>query len=142
MKSMVIARSRKLFAYLLFIHSVMLVVLLSLFEGSWWSLLVTLIMVISFIYYAQQYQWLKAKKSVISIDYHADNQWSLHYLDGSKKMKLTLTRSFVTPHLVILYFNHGYFWQHDVITIIDDAVDEKRFRQLRVYLRSPKTFQQ
>lgn len=137
-----LARSRKLLAYLVFVHSVMLVVILSLLGLSWWSLFITLIVVVNFTYYAQQHRWLKAKKSIIRIDYHVDNDWSLHYLDRTEKLGLKLTSSFVTPYLVILHFNHDYFWQREVITIIDDAVDERGFRQLRVYLRSPKTFQQ
>lgn len=139
---MIIIRSRKLLIYLIFSHSLMLVTLLSLLGASWLSLFPMVMLMASFIYYARQYQWLKAKKSVVSIDYQASNCWSLYYSDGSEKLGLSLTSSFVTPQLVILYFNHGYFWQRDAITLIDDAVDADLFRQLRVYLRSPKTFQQ
>jgi hypothetical protein len=142
MNRMVIARSRKLLVYLIIIHSVMLVTLLSLLAVSWWTLFASAILLTSFIYYARQHQWLKAKKSVVSIDYHADKAWSLYYSDASTKSGLSLMSSFVTPQLVILYFDHRYFWQRDVLTIMDDAVDAKRFRQLRVYLKSPKTFQQ
>jgi toxin CptA len=141
MNSMVIARSRKLLVYLIIIHSVMLVTLLSLLVISWWSLFVSAILLTSFIYYAQQYQWLKPRKSVVSINYHADKGWSLHYSDESVRSGLSLMSSFVTPQLVILYFNHRYFWQRDVVTIMDDSVDAQLFRQLRVYLKSPKTFQ-
>lgn len=141
MNSMVITRSRKLLVYLIIIHGVMLVTILSLVVVSWWSLFASAILLTSFIYYAKQHQWLKAKKSVVSIDYHVDKGWSLHYTDMSAKSGLSLMSSFVTPQLVILYFNRHYFWQRDVITIMDDAVDAELFRQLRVYLRSPKTFQ-
>tara|TARA_R110002167_G_scaffold7925_8_gene37122 strand:+ start:1025 stop:1444 length:420 start_codon:yes stop_codon:yes gene_type:complete len=139
---MVIAPSRKLLAYLIITHSVMLVTLLSLLAVTWWSLLASAVLLASFIYHAQQHQWLKAKKSVISIDYIDDEGWSLHHLDDTETLGLNLTSSFVTPQLVILYFNHHYFWQNEVITLIDDAVDAELFRQLRVYLKSPKTFQQ
>jgi len=140
MKNIVIARSRKLLAYLIFIHSVMLATLLSLLALSWWSLLATIIVLVSFIYYAQQHQWWKTKRSVIGVGYDVDKAWSLHYSDGSKKSRLNLTSSFVTPQLVMLYFNRHYFWQGEVVTIVDDAVDAELFRQLRVHLRSPSTF--
>jgi hypothetical protein len=120
----------------------MLVTLLSLLEIFWWSLFASAILLTSFIYYAQQHQWLRPRKSVVSINYQADKGWSLHYSDWSVKTGLSLTSSFVTPQLVILYFNDRYFWQRDVITIMDDAVDAQLFRQLRVYLRAPKTFQE
>lgn len=142
MTNMMITRSRKLLVYLIFIHSLMLVTLLSLLTITWWSLFATIILLTSFIYYAQRYQWLKAKRSLIGVEYHEDNGWSLHYSDESTKYGLNLVSSFVTPQLVMLYFNHRFFWQGDVVTIIDDAVDAELFRQLRVYLRSPKTFQQ
>jgi hypothetical protein len=138
MNRMVIARSRKLLMYLIIIHSV---TLLSLLVLSWWTLFDLAILLTSFIYYAQRHQWLRAHKSVVSIDYHADKAWSLCYSDASTKSGLSLMSSFVTPQLVILYFNRRYFWQRDAITIMDDAVDAELFRQLRVYLRSPKTFQ-
>jgi hypothetical protein len=142
MKTIIITRSRKLLAYLIVSHSLTLMTLLSLAGLSWLSLFATLIIIASFIYYAGQHQWLTSQKSVVSINYHGDITWSLHYSDGSQKLRLKLTGSFVTPQLVIVYFNHRYFWQGDVITIIDDAVDIELFRQLRVYLRSPKAFQQ
>jgi hypothetical protein len=141
MNRMVIARSRKLLVYLIIIHSVMLVTLLSLLVVSWWTLFASAILLTSFIYYIRQHQWLKTQKSVVSINYQADKGWSLHYSDWSVKSGLSLMSSFVTPQLVILYFNHQYFWQRDVVTIMDDAVDAQLFRQLRVYLKSPKTFQ-
>lgn len=142
MHKMVIARSRKFLVYLIIIHSVMLVTLLSLLNVTWWSLFVIAIMLTSFIYYARQHQWLKAQKAVVSIDYHADKGWLLSYADESEKSGLSLMSSFVTPQLVILYFNHDYFWQRNVVTILDDAVESNSFRQLRVYLKSPKTFQE
>jgi hypothetical protein len=130
MNSMVIGRSRKLLVYLIIIHSVMLVTLLSLLVISWWSLFVSALLLTSFIYYAQQHQWLQLRKSVVSINYHADKGWSLHYSDESAMSGLSLMNSFVTPQLVILDFKHRYLWQCDVVTIMDDAVDTQLFRQL------------
>lgn len=137
-----IARSRKLLAYLIFIHSVMLVTLLSFFAMTWWSLVVTMVLLMSFVFYVQQHQWLKAKKSLVSIEYRADKSWTLNYSDESQKSGLKLNGSFVTPQLVMLYFKRRYLWQCSVVTIINDAVDAESFRQLRVQLRSPKFFQQ
>lgn len=142
MKRIPIARSRKLLRYLLILHSLVWVTLLSLLGLSWWSLLVTLLVMLSFVYYAQQHQWLKAKKSVITIEYDVDKGWSLYFADGSVATDRKLTSSFVTPLLVMLYFDSRFFWQCNVITIVDDAVDAELFRQLRVYLRAPRTYQE
>jgi len=141
MTRLIITRSRKLLIYLIFVHSLMLATLMSLLAITWWSLLVTIILLVSFIYYAQQHQWLKTKKSLVCVEYHEDKGWSLHYSDQSQKRRLNLASSVVTPQLVMLHFKRRYFWQSDLVTIIDDAVDVELFRQLRVYLRTPKIFQ-
>tara|TARA_R110002050_G_scaffold9504_2_gene33480 strand:+ start:53494 stop:53994 length:501 start_codon:yes stop_codon:yes gene_type:complete len=142
MKNIVITRSKKLLAYLIAIHCLMFVTIFSLLAFTCWSLLAAIILIISFIYYAQQYQWLRAKKSLVSVAHNAGKGWSLNYSDQSHKTGLSLESSLVTPQLIILYFNRCYFWHSDVVTLIDDAVDVELFRQLRVYLRTPKTFQQ
>jgi len=142
MKSIEIARSRKLLAYLMVIHSLLLVTLLSLLGMSWWSLFAIMTLIASFVYYTQQHQWLKAKKSLVSVEYSDDKGWALNYSDESQKSGLSLASSFVTPQLVMLYFKGSYFWQRRSVTLLADAVDAQLFRQLRVYLRSPKTFQQ
>ncbi len=137
-----IARSKKLLVYLIFIHCVMFVTLLSLLVVTWCLLIATTVLIVNFIFYAQKFQWLKAKKSLVNVEYNDHIGWLLTYSDESQKTGLSLKGSFVTPQLVILYFNRRHFWQSDVATIVDDAVDAELFRQLRVYLRSPKTFQQ
>ncbi|HDY84922.1 hypothetical protein LCGC14_1039380 [marine sediment metagenome] len=142
MTKLMITRSRKLLIYLIVVHSVMLTTLLSLLAISWCWGLASILVLVSLIYYLRQHQWLKSKRSLMSIDYDVDKGWLLNYSDGWQKSGLKLMGCFVTPHLVMLYFNRRYFWQSDVVTIINDAVDAELFRQLRVYLKSPKTFQQ
>lgn len=139
--TIMITRSRNLLVYLIVIHSMMLVTLLSLLGVTWWSPFVLILLLISFIYYAQYHQWLKAKKSLVRVEYHDDTGWSLQYSDTSQKSGLRLTSSFVTPQLVILYFNRRYCLPGKTVTIINDAIDAESFRQLRVYLKTPKTFQ-
>ena len=142
MTRMTIARSRTLLLYLIFVHSLMLGILLSLLGLSLWSLVAMVIFIVSFIYCAKQHQWLKAKRSLVSVEHLADGQWTLHYLDAMPKTGLILASSFVTPQLVMLYFKGDRFWQRDAVTIVADAVDAELFRQLRVHLKAPKTFQQ
>jgi hypothetical protein len=142
MKTIVIARSKKLLAYLILIHSLLLVTLLSLLGTSWWSLFSTVLLIASFIYYARQHQWLKAKRSLVSVKCNDDKCWLLSYSDESQKSGLNLASSFVTPQLVMLYFKGRYFWQRRSVTVMPDAVDAELFWQLRVYLRTSKTFQQ
>ena len=137
-----IGRSRYLLGYLVSVHIIMLATLLSLLSMTWWSLLAIILLSVSFIYHARQSLWLKSKKSVAAVERNAEQKWTICYQDNSKKSDLTLSCSYVTPKLVMLYFNGSCFWQSDTVTMMADAVDAELFRQLRVYLRAPKTFQQ
>ncbi|MFW5450790.1 MAG: protein YgfX [Methylophagaceae bacterium] len=140
--SLKISRSNRLLIYLVLIHMLMLVTLISLLALSWWSLVVTILLGVSFIYCCQQQQWLKSTKSIIKIERTINQQWSLLFLDNSQSSDLMLIKSLVTPQLVILYFKGSTWWNTRSVTIIADAVDAELFRQLRVYCRDPKTFQQ
>ena len=137
-----IARSLRLLIYFFVLHGLMLVTMLSLLGTCWWSVLVFIIIMLSGVYYCRQHQWLNSQKSLDKIERDASGKWILSYQDGKQHLELTLTSSFVTPYVVILYFNKSHFWQRYAVTIISDAVDKELFRQLRVYLRDPKTFQQ
>lgn len=135
--SLPILPSKILLLYLMIIHSVMLVTLLSLFSVSWWSFTTTLVIAVSFIYFYRQ------SRLIVKIEQDADDGWHCHYRDGSSRSQLTLSSSVVIPQLVILYFNGRKFWQQAyAVTIVADAVDAELFRQLRLYCRDPKTFQQ
>lgn len=138
---MEITRSRMLLTYLLIIHSLMLVTMMSLLVASWWSVPVFIIIVLSAVYYCRQYQWLNRQKALNKIERDASDKWILSYQNGKQHSELTLSSSYVTPQLVIMYFNNSHFWQRYAVTIVFDAVDKQLFRKLRVYLRDPKTFQ-
>ncbi|NQY26615.1 MAG: hypothetical protein HRT92_05495 [Piscirickettsiaceae bacterium] len=128
--SVVFALSKSIILYLLIIHSLMLVTLLSLVAFSWWSLLIIVIMVLSFSYFYKQTQCL------IKLQRDADNNWCCHYKNGRLQEKLRLTNSIVNVTFVMLYFEG-----RASAIIMADAVDAELFRQLRVYCRDPKTFQ-
>ena len=138
---MKIARSLSLLIYFVVLHVLMLVTMLSLLGVSWWSVLIFIMIMLSGIYYCRQYQWLNSHQALNQIERDARDKWSLCFQDGKQHSALTLTRSFITPHVVIMYFNKSHFWQRYAVTIVADAVEGEVFRQLRVYLRDPKTFQ-
>ena len=133
--SMAIVPSKSITIYLVIIHSLMLVTLLSLFANSWWALLIIVFMVLSFVYFYGQTQ------SIIKLERDADNRWYCYYQNNKLRSALRLTSSIVTSPLVMLYFNGNNYWQRYSVIIMVDAVDAELFRQLRVYCRDPKTFQ-
>lgn len=133
MFSLSIAASKNSTLYLVCIHGLMLVTLLSLIEILWWSLLI-LVMMLSCSYFYRQVN------SVSKLERDVDNNWCCYYKNGNVLENLRLTSCVVTPIFIILYFNGHAIRQHSNI-IIADAVDAKLFRQLRVFCRDPKTFQ-
>lgn len=137
---MEIARSLRILVYLSILHILMLVTMLSLLGVSWWSLLVFIMIMLSGLYYGQQYQWLNNQKALDTIERDASEKWYLSYQNGKQSSGLTLVSSFVTPQFVIMYFDNSAVWQRRTVTIVHDAVDKELFRQLRVYLRDSKTF--
>lgn len=139
--SMELARSRKLFGYLIVTHILMLVTSLSLQIISVWIVLVVSLILLSFVYYCQNYQWLKSSRSIIRLERDSDNLWHLFYSNNSQRDKLILTNSVVIPYLAILTFQDTRAWKSITVTIFNDAVEANMFRQLRVYCRDPKTFQ-
>jgi membrane-bound toxin of toxin-antitoxin system len=137
---MQIGRSRWLLLYLGFIHSVMLITLLSLAISVVWFALGAAILVISFISSCGQYQWLKNSMAVNCIKRDENGLWRLDYLNGKIQSGLKLQRSFVSVNLVIIYLKSSSRWRCLPIVILNDAVDKNLFRQLRVYLKDPKLF--
>jgi len=138
---MVIGRSKRLLVYLLAIHVTMLATALSLLGSPIWSALTIVFMVCSFIYYCKKNQWLKSNKAIIRIERDIDGKWHLFYQATTHSKPLTLSHCVVTQQCIILYFNRSRFYK-ETITIMSDSVDAERLRQLRVYCRDPKTFQQ
>jgi len=138
---MAIFKSKQLLIVLIVVHSVMLVTLLSLLGASIWSILASVMMVTSFLYYCRQYQWLKSNSAITSVDRNNDGKWTLRHKLGVHSDDLILTNCFVTQKLVILNFKSWVFWSSKSITIMSDSVDAEYFRQLRVYCRQANTFQ-
>lgn len=140
--TMVIDRSRWLLIYLILIHGLMLVMLAVLLPNIGLLFLAVIFLSTSFIYYCQCYQWLESHRAVIKIQRDNERRWMLFYSGNAVPEKFNLKHCVVTPKCVILYFSGGSFWDAPSITILVDASDSELFRQLRVYLRDPKTFLQ
>ena len=140
--SLDIARSNHLLSYLVILHGMMLITMVSLSTGFWWSIVACVLIGLSLRHYCQRHQWLQSTQSTVKIERMASGQWSLRYRDNRQSLGLTLVKSFVSPQIVILYFKGSKWWAHSSVTIVADAVDAELFRQLRVYCRDPKTFQQ
>lgn len=140
--SMAINGSKWLFSYLIIIHTMVLITLVSLLESVWLLLFATMIIVTSFIFYCQRYHCLKSGRVITRIERDNKGAWQLFYSGDTIEQELYLKHCMVTPKLVILNFLGTRPWNGKSVTIVADAVDAESFRQLRVHLRNPKTFQQ
>ena len=139
--SMAVGRSKRLLVYLIAIHITMLATALSLLGASVWSFITMMIMVYSLIYYCKKNQWLKSNKAMIRIERDIDDKWRLFYQATTHSKPLTLSNCVVTQQFIILYFNRRGFCK-ETVTVMSDSVNAEYLRQLRVYCRDPKTFQQ
>jgi len=138
---MAVGRSKRLLVYLIAIHITMLATALSLLGASVWSFITMMIMVYSLIYYCKKNQWLKSNKAMIRIERDIDDKWRLFYQATTQSKPLTLSNCVVTQQFIILYFNRRGFCK-ETVTVMSDSVNAEYLRQLRVYCRDPKTFQQ
>jgi hypothetical protein len=118
----------------------MFVTLVSLLGASIWTLVISLMMVTSFIYSCHKYQWFDNHNAIINIERNLDNQWTLFDLNGVQQSNLELISSVVTQQCVMLNFASSTSWKKKTVTIMSDSVDAECFRQLRVYCREAKTF--
>jgi len=140
--NMLISRSQRLMIYLLGIHTIILIILTILFKNSYWVIAPAILIISSFIYYLHRYQGLKSAFSIIRISRDSEQNWSLYSALGEQYSELELRNSVVTCQQLILYFKGQRFWQYYSLLIMADSVDATQFRHLRLYCRSPKTFQQ
>ena len=140
--SMLIGRSNYLLTYLIITHAVMLAVVLCVLGLSVWAITISLMVIVSFIHYCRLYQWSNSERNIINLDRNKGNKWTMFHYNGEQLSELVLTDSVVTQYFILLNFRVPARWRRSAVIIMNDAVDEEQFRQLRVYCREPKTFQQ
>jgi hypothetical protein len=138
--SIVIGRSKWLLAYLVIIHNLILVTMVTLLPNIGSSFMAVALISTSFIYYCGRYQWLKSYRAIIKLERNSKKKWTVFHSDNTSQKNLVLKHCVVTPKLIILYYSGSSRWRGKSITILEDAVNAELFRQLRVYLRAPKTF--
>lgn len=140
--SLPIAGSNKLKIYLISIHLLALLVAMTLSLHLIWQLSLVLLVLLSFAYYFLRYINTGSGNFICRLDRDADDNWHLHFSDGSRRGPVNLTHCVVTTLATILYFKADNDLRQHKVFISNDAVDEELFRQLRVYCRDVKTFQQ
>lgn len=138
--SLAIDRSKIILMYLIAVHSMMMLTLLSLLELSVVTPLTMIILLASFIYYCRQHQWLESDAALIGLERDAKQQWYLESKNGNRTQALQLRSCFATPSLLILNFKGDSIWTYKTVTLFVDALEAEKFRKLRVYCRHPKTF--
>ncbi len=136
-----ITRSNRLCMYLLTIHLIVLVSVLSVLDHLVAMIGIIALISCSFIYYLRRYYLLTHAKSCSRLSRDSDNNWLITYGSNKTCQPLMLLSSYVSQYCVILYFKGESYWSKYSALIMSDAVDGELFRQLRVYCRDPKTFQ-
>lgn len=140
---MEIGRSSWLYYYLVLLHVFMLITLFSLPIGLGFTLLSVACLLLSFVAACRQYQSGSSRSSRNRcIERDESDLWSISFANDNKQLALKLESSFVSTKLVIIRLKSADHWRRISIVIVSDAVDTNLFRQLRVFLRDPKTFHQ
>lgn len=138
--SLPIGRSKTILMYLILLHSVAFLILLSLLGLSTATLFLIPILATSFIYYCGQYQWLNSDNAIINLERNENKLWYLISKIGKRTKAYQLQSCFVTPSLLMLQLKNDSIWPYKTVTLLSDAVDSELLRQLRVYCRHSKTF--
>ncbi|MBE0439254.1 MAG: hypothetical protein IBX57_05670 [Gammaproteobacteria bacterium] len=136
-----IARSNSLGIYLLALHLIMLISVLSVVHHLIAMFAIVVLVGCSFIYYLRRYYFLTDAISPSKLSRDSDTNWVISYSSNTISEPLMLASSYVSQYCVILYFKGAGFWSEKAVVIMSDAVDGELFRQLRVYCRDPNTFQ-
>jgi len=136
-----IGRSHYLLGYFLLVYLMMTLTLVILFADV--ILLMAFIvisMAISLILQLQKYGWLNRGHAIKMLICN-EGIWTVNYFDGSSLAELELKSSYVSPLITLIHLKIKGKWRKITVVILSDAVDSELFRQLRVMLRDPKTFQ-
>lgn len=136
-----VKQSAGLLRYLMVIHGLFLTSIALMPITRHWQNLLFVILILSFIHYYQSH-YKKTGRNTVSQLMLSEGWWSVDFGDGSRVEDLSLRQSFVQPSLVILYFKPSSGWRTTPVYLLADQVDAKQLRQLRVYCRVPKTYQQ
>jgi len=102
----------------------------------WFGLLIiTILILFSFFYYARLNLWQKLNNCVISIHQDTARNWAVITANNKDKISVELqANSFISPFLVILNFKDLKHKSYNVI-FMPDSLSAHDFRRLRVRIR-------
>ena len=136
-----IGRSDYLVFCVFVLHTIVVVIALTINITIQYQLLMILMVIASAYYYGCCYFIRQSSLAINRIKRTVEGDWSIHYGDDQKSEVLQLKGSYVSTVVVILHFRRTNFCPCKSVVVMFDAVDQDLFRQLRVYCRDPKTFQ-
>lgn len=135
-----IQRSPRLLAYLLTTHSLAIVSLWVIPIGIMWASFLSVFILLSLLLLCREYQWLSTGNSLVKLHFDKDNQCFLEFLDKAKKGPYKIKRSVIFNLALVLSLQHVYQQDSKAIFVACDAVNQDDWRQLRVKLRDPDSW--
>lgn len=97
--------------------------------------MVSILIIISLVYYLRKDALLLAKNAVTELTLTEKNQCTMTTRSNAIIICTILNNSFVAPYLTVLVLQpEGNFFA-DSIVILPDGIDAEAYRQLRVWLR-------
>lgn len=135
-----IQRSPRLLAYLLTTHFLAILSLWLIPIGIVLTSVLSVFIMLSLLLLCREYQWLSTGNSLVKLHFDKDNQCFLEFLDKAKKGPYKIKRSVIFNLALVLSLQHIYKQDSKSIFVACDAVNQEDWRQLRVKLRDPDSW--
>jgi hypothetical protein len=106
------------------------------------SVVFTVIVIMSFLYNCRRYHWLNNPNAVSGVMKNDKDMWQINGKAKIKNIHYSLEGSFVSRLMLILYFKKENQRGKISVVIPWDSIERQAFRQLTIFLKDPKTFQE
>lgn len=127
--------SRQLAMLLLIVHVGSFGLLWPLAVPLWIKVMITGLLIMSFIYYLRQEALLTSDAAITVFTLTAEQKCIITTHSGTIINGSLLANSFVSPYLTLILIQPQGKWRTHSIVLLPDSLDAESFRRLRVRLR-------
>lgn len=120
---------------LIFAHGAAAILLSLLTLGLGIKSVVTVFLIIGFIFYVRKDAQLLSQNAVVRIELFGKSGCYLTTRSGSRITCQILEDTFVSSYLTVMILKPGTKFLPITVVILPDSVDSEEFRQLRIWLR-------
>ncbi len=97
----------------------------------WLQILLSIFLMLAYIYFSRQYLYFKNKKSLIYLLFNTDGVIELRFINGKRLTAKLLPNSFINQYLMILRFNTLENNKRYKLVLFYDSESQRCLRELR-----------